>query len=107
MHKEDIMRILAAELPYLRAQYGVRRIALYGSFAQGTQTPRSDVDLLVELERPLGLEFVALADYLAQRLGRHVDLVTFETLRRSLSHPRYRDIAERIQRTYTDVSPTP
>jgi predicted nucleotidyltransferase len=63
----------------------VVRRALYGSLAQGLADEDSDVDLLVELSHPLGLEFFALADYLERKLGRKVDLVTLETFRRSLT----------------------
>ena len=69
------------------------RLSLYGSFARGAAVEDSDVDLLVELSRPLGLEFVALAQYLERKLGRMVDLATFETFRRSLTSVHYRDIA--------------
>lgn len=101
--KEQILEILRRESPYLREKYGVVRIALYGSFASGTHTRKSDVDLFVKLSRPLGLEFVALAEYLEGRLGCKVDLATFETLDRSLNHPRYREVALDIERTLTDV----
>ncbi len=101
--KNAILEILREELPYLTEKYGVLRLALYGSFAGGSPSPDSDVDLLVELSRPLGLEFVALADYLEEKLGRKVDLVTSETLIRSLANPRYRPIAQNIERTLTDV----
>ena len=103
----QILQILEEELPYLREAYGVVRLALYGSFAQGTPDPESDVDLLVELERPLGLQFVALALHLEERLGRSVDLATFETVKRSLDHPRYRPVAENVLRSMADVSATP
>jgi len=59
--------------------------------------------LLVELDRPLGLEFVALSEYLEGVLGRKVDLATFERLERSLLTPHYRSIALSIQETLTDV----
>jgi len=101
--KKQILKALETELPYLRERYGVVRLALYGSFSHGTPTGDSDVDLLVELSRPLGLEFVTLADHLEKRLGRKVDLITFETLNRSIGNPRYRPIGERIQETLTDV----
>ena len=106
LSKESILETLRADLPYLREKYGVVRIALYGSFAHGGPTAKSDVDLLVDLSRPLGLEFVALADYLEKRLGRRADLTTFETLNRSRGHPRYRAVGRRIQRTLTDVAET-
>ena len=101
--KEHVIGILEKELAYLRQEYGVVRIAIFGSFANGLPDDESDVDLLVELSRPLGLEFVSLARYLEERLGRSVDLATFETLNRSLDHPRYKPIAQNIQRTLTDV----
>jgi predicted nucleotidyltransferase len=101
--REKVLRILRKELPYLREKYGVERIAIYGSFAKGDQTKRSDVDILVQLVNPLGLKFVELAYYLEKVLGRKVDLATFETLHRSLENPRYKHIALDIQRTLSYV----
>lgn len=96
--KEKIMQILRRELPYLREKYGVERIALYGSFVKGNQTNKSDVDILVHLVRPLGLEFIELAYHLEKVLDRKVDLATFDTLHRSMENPRYKHIAVDIQR---------
>jgi hypothetical protein len=102
--KEELLSILRAELPHLRQTYGVTRVALYGSFARQEAMPHSDVDLLVELSRPLGLEFIALALYLEKRLGRKVDLATFDDLRRSLSLPHRRAVAQQIERSLNDVA---
>jgi len=44
-----------------------------------------------------------MTDYLEERLGREVDVATFETLDRSRDQPRYRRIARAIERTLTDV----
>ncbi|MFQ6078404.1 MAG: nucleotidyltransferase family protein [Thermodesulfobacteriota bacterium] len=93
------MHILRKQLPYLQERYGVERIAIYGSFAKGNQKKRSDVDILVQLMKPLGLEFVQLAYHLEKILKKKVDLATFDTLRRSLENPRYKDIASDIERT--------
>lgn len=97
--KEQILRVLRKELPYLRERYGVERLAIYGSFAKGTPKKRSDVDILVQLVKPLGLEFIDLAYYLEEVLDRKVDLATFDTLQRSMNNPRYKHIASDIQRT--------
>jgi len=56
--------------------YGVRRIALFGSFVKDLPWPDSDVDLFVELSRPLGLGFMDMADFLEEKLGRKVDILT-------------------------------
>ncbi len=101
--REAVIQGLRLALPHLRRRYGVVRLSLYGSFARGLADSDSDVDLLVELSRPLGLEFVALAQYLERKLGRKVDLATYETFRRSLTSPRYRDIAVKIQESLADV----
>ena len=82
--QEAVLQRFRLALPHLRQRYGVVRLSLYGSFARGAAVEDSDVDLLVELFRPLGLEFVALAQYLERKLGREVDLAIFETFRRSL-----------------------
>jgi len=97
--KEKILQRLRNELPYLREKYGVEKIALYGSFAKGVQTKKSDIDILVQLVKPLGLEFIALVYHLEKMLGRKVDLTTFDTLNRSVEKPRYRPIVVDIERT--------
>ena len=54
----------------------VRRIGVSGSCARLEGTPLSDVDILVELEGPVGWEIVDLHRYLENSLGVDVDLVT-------------------------------
>ena len=70
--REQVISILKKELPKLKDQYGVERIVLYGSFAKGTQKKESDIDILVDIRRPIGLEFVSLADRLEELLGRQL-----------------------------------
>jgi len=101
--REEVLRILGEALPELRERYGVSRLALYGSFAHGQPGPESDVDLLVELEWPLGLAFVDLVYELERKLGRKVELLTFDTLKFDQERPRYQEIALNIQRTLTNV----
>jgi uncharacterized protein len=103
LSKKGILPLLRKELPYLRDKYGIRRMALYGSFARGTAGRRSDVDILVDLSRPLGFEFVGLADHLERTLGRRVDVATFKTLNHSLHNARYRPIALTIRKTLIHV----
>ena len=101
--KGQIFQILKKELPYLNEKYGVERMAIYGSFAKGNQRNRSDIDILVQLIKPLGLDFIKLAYHLEKVLKRRVDLATFDTLKRSLENPRYKHIASDIQETLSYV----
>lgn len=96
---DEVCQALMRELPRLTEQYGAARLALFGSHANGTAREDSDVDLLVELEKPLGLGFMRLAGDLEELLGKRVDLATVGALRRSLSDPRRRHIAEEVERT--------
>jgi predicted nucleotidyltransferase len=49
---------------------------LFGSYAKGVPTEASDIDLVVEFERPLGFKFIELTEYLEQLLGQKVDILT-------------------------------
>lgn len=67
---------------FLQETYNVRKLGVFGSVARGEQTGISDIDMLVELSRPIGLfKFVDLEKYLGQILGRKVDLVTQDALK--------------------------
>jgi predicted nucleotidyltransferase len=68
----------------LSRRYKVRRIGVFGSWAKGNAKPKSDIDVLVELSEPIGLELIDLKDYLETLLGRDVDLVTVAALRASM-----------------------
>ncbi|MBI5191221.1 MAG: nucleotidyltransferase family protein [Nitrospirae bacterium] len=78
----DAIEILRQHEDELRRQFGVKRIGVFGSFARGEQTKMSDVDVLVEFDRPVGLfEFIGLEMHLEGLLGRKVDLVTKNALK--------------------------
>jgi predicted nucleotidyltransferase len=51
---EDICQILACHRDELRRRFGVCQIGVFGSYARGDVSPHSDLDILVELERPIG-----------------------------------------------------
>ncbi len=99
----EIIETARTELGYLREKYAVERLAIFGSFAKGRGRKRSDVDIIVHLRRPLGFDFIRLADHLEQVLGRKVDLATFETMKRSKQQPRYKDVVEDIEKTMVYV----
>ncbi|MBN1515751.1 nucleotidyltransferase family protein [Candidatus Sumerlaeota bacterium] len=74
--QETITKALQKDRAYLSSTYGVARIGLFGSYANGTPTKESDVDLVVEFNRPIGLRFVEFAEYLERLLGANVDVLT-------------------------------
>ena len=74
--KEQVTRILREKSPYLAAEYGVKRIGLFGSYAKNLQTEASDIDLVVEFEHPLGFRFIEFTEYIESLLGKSVDILT-------------------------------
>lgn len=74
--REQAVKLLQEKHPYLANEFGVSKIGLFGSYAKGHLDETSDIDLLVEFERPIGLRFVELVDYLETLLGRKVDVLT-------------------------------
>lgn len=99
LSREEIITILKQELPRLKEQYGVERIVLYGSYAKGKQKNKSDIDVLVDLKETPGFEFFSLNDRLEEILGRKVDLATFDHYKSSFHNPRYKHIAEDIEKS--------
>jgi len=65
--------------------FGVKSLALFGSAVRGEARPDSDLDILVEFDKPIGLfGFIRLKHRLSAILGRQVDLVTREALKPQL-----------------------
>ena len=68
----------------LEKEYNVKQIGYFGSFAHGENTSSSDIDILVEFQRPLGWKFFELKELLESHLGRQVDLVSKNALKEQL-----------------------
>lgn len=81
--------------PYLSREYGVTRIGVFGSVAKKVEGKDSDVDLVVEFAKPIGLKFIELTDYLEAVLGRKVDVLT----REGIENIRIKKVADDIKRT--------
>ncbi len=93
--KETIIACLRQNFAYLKDQYHVKRIGLFGSFATETATANSDVDLVIEFEQPIGLKFIELCGYLESCLGRKVDVLTTAGVASIRNH----SVADRITKS--------
>jgi len=78
----DIIKKLRENLPEITQRFRVKSLSLFGSYAQGRQRKRSDLDILVEFsETPSFFEFLALERHISDLLGVKVDLVMKEALK--------------------------
>lgn len=76
-----IKHTIIANKQRLQNKYGLSRIGIFGSYARNQQTEESDLDILVEFNRPIGIAFIDLADELEQILNVRVDLVSKKGLK--------------------------
>lgn len=81
---KEVKSILTKHKEEIRKKYGVIIIGIFGSYAKGVQREVGDIDILIELERPIGLKFFELWENLEKLLGCKVDLVRAKLLREEI-----------------------
>ena len=64
-------------------KYGVKKLALFGSYARGEQKITSDIDFIIEKGNIKGLEFFGFINNLEDELGVRVDVLTYNSLKDS------------------------
>ena len=66
----------------LNTQFGITKIALFGSYATGNETEESDIDILIlEMDRKNGFTIARAKRFLSDYLHRDVDLGLYDSLR--------------------------
>lgn len=74
--KQHILRELTGSKDRLFSKYGIKEMAIFGSVSREDNTDESDLDVLVDFDRPIGIEFIDLADELEALLNVKIDLVS-------------------------------
>ncbi len=82
--RNNILSKLRELKPTLYNDYAVKKIGLFGSYSDNTFTENSDIDILVELEKPIGWKFFTLELYLEKIFNRKIDLVTKNSLKKQI-----------------------
>jgi predicted nucleotidyltransferase len=81
MQRDEVLALLKSRKRHLK-KFGVQSISIFGSVARNQARKNSDVDILVDFEKPVGLfAYARLKMYLEEILEHPVDLVTPEALR--------------------------
>ena len=88
------LKLLKEKYPYLSTEFRVEKIGVFGSTAKGIEKEDSDIDIVVELKRPIGLKFIELVEYLEKLFNKRVDVLT----RAGIENIRIKEIAEDIKR---------
>lgn len=70
----------------IKTNYHVKKIGIFGSYVRGEQREGSDLDILVDFSQPVSFfTFLDLEEYLEEKLGLKVDLVTRKALKPAMS----------------------
>lgn len=80
----EVKKIIKKQKANLAQKYGVSKIGIFGSFAYGDFTSKSDIDVLIDLSKNNNLGYLGLVNMennLSDKLGRKVDLVTKNALK--------------------------
>ena len=83
----DIKQILREQKPFLAQEYGVKVIGVFGSYVRYEQRADSDLDVLIELERPPKISLIGLVEleqYLSDLLGVKVDIAIRTNLKKQI-----------------------
>ena len=88
-----IKKVLGGIKSELESRFHVRTIGVFGSFARGEATPESDIDIIVDFNRSVGVEFIDLAEYLEGKLETRVDLVSRKGIRHGYLESIEKDVA--------------
>lgn len=76
VNKEHITKALKDNKLDLSARYHLKSIGIFGSFTREDFRDDSDIDILIDYDQPIGIEFIDLAEELEKILNRKVDLVS-------------------------------
>ncbi len=76
--KPRIIRILK--------KHGIKKAGIFGSYARGDNKKKSDIDIIIEPRKGMGLEFVGVQQELQDEMGIKIDLVTYKGI-----HPLIRE----------------
>jgi len=85
MSRKEALRRIKSNSDRIRA-FGVKRVALFGSYARDENSSSSDVDILVEFEKGQKTfdNYMDLKFFLESMFGRKVDLVVREAIKPAL-----------------------
>ncbi len=92
---ETIKSLLEKQKHELKMKYGVKSIGIFGSFVRGEAKSSSDIDVLVEFEKPIRMfKFLELEEYLSKLCGRKVDLVSKKALKPNIGKHILKEVVE-------------
>jgi hypothetical protein len=79
-HKINLPSKLISQIIKILKKNNVKKAGIFGSYARGEQTEKSDIDLLIEPPKNIGFGFVKIQMELQDSLGKRIDLVSYNRI---------------------------
>lgn len=76
-----ILNKLREHKPELQRKYPITELGVFGSYARGEATDKSDIDIAVEISAPMGLNFIEMADEIEALFGIKTDVVPMRSIK--------------------------
>ncbi len=93
MKREDIIRFITVNKVKFEQEFGLKRIGLFGSYARGEVREDSDIDIVVEIEKPDLFHLIGIKLAIEEALGNKVDIVRLRgTMNQALRSRIERDV---------------
>lgn len=78
---QQIIQILRQHKQELQMKYPISNLGVFGSYARGEATEESDIDIAVEIDGPMGLNFIQMADEIESLFGKKTDVVPMRAIK--------------------------
>ena len=75
MNKSEILKKLKVYKSQSANKYGIKKLALFGSYSDDSQNETSDIDIIVDLDKPNLFALVHIKEELEELLGKHIDII--------------------------------
>src|ERR1035437_5724867 len=75
----QIMDFLRTRKDVFASEFTVKKIGIFGSYARGTGSDESDIDIVVELEKPDLYNLIGVKQAIEEAMGGKVDVVRLRT----------------------------
>lgn len=99
MNIDEATSVIKQNYDVLRREYSISRIGFFGSITKNAMTENSDLDIVVEFNKPIGFKFIRLVEYLENLFGEKVDVLTKD----GIENIRVKEIIGNIKRDLTYV----
>lgn len=82
---DEIKDLISINKEILKERYKIKEISIFGSYIRGEQIETSDIDILVDFERPVSLlHIISFENYLSYLLGIKVDVIPKRNIRKEI-----------------------